>query len=252
MADSEAKLDLSRVLNNTFGVIGRNPIVFLGLSFLIVALPQLLIQYLIGAGDPAAQAQVMTSLIESPTAIVGSVGGWFVMIIMSVLLQATLIVATISDLDGREVNLGHCFNQALAKLLPLIGLGILFTLGIMLGFLLLIIPGILLYLMWIVAAPVMMAENTGIVDSLKRSAQLTKGSKRWILLFLVIVIVISMVLGLFTAPLAFVSIWLTLIAGALLNTLTGAIQGAGIASIYVDLRTAKEGTDTGALADVFS
>ena len=44
MADTAQHLDIGRVLNNTFGVIKRNPFIFLGLSFLMVALPQALIQ----------------------------------------------------------------------------------------------------------------------------------------------------------------------------------------------------------------
>ena len=252
MADANATLDISRVLNNTFGVVTRNPVVFLGLSFLIVALPQLLLQFFMGTTDPAAQSEMMMNMIESPAFIATAVGGWLAFVVLSILLQATLIVATIRDLNGQTVELGQCISAALSKIGPLVGMGILIMIGLLLGFMLLVIPGVILALMWTVATPVMMAENTGIIDSLKRSAELTKGSKRWIFLLYVVIIVISFILGLFTIPFAFAGLIATLIVGTLVNTITGAIQGALIASIYVDLKTGKEGADTSELASVFS
>ncbi|WP_339821917.1 hypothetical protein [uncultured Parasphingorhabdus sp.] len=252
MADTAQHLDIGRVLNNTFGVIKRNPLMFLGLSFLMVALPQALIQMATGASAAGVDAEAMMTMFSSPSMIATAFGGWLLFIILSILLQATFIIATVKDLNGQTVSLGECVGQAIGKILPLIGLGILMTLGIMLGLILFVIPGMILALMWIVASPVMMAEDKGIIDSLKRSAELTKGSKRWILLLFVVYIVIATVLGLFMIPFAFAgTVGVTLI-GLVINTLTGAIQGTGIAAVYVDLRIAKEGGNTDALADVFA
>ena len=252
MADTTQHLDIGRVLNNTFGVIKRNPLMFLGLSFLMVALPQALIQMATGASAAGVDATAMMAMFSSPSMIAAAFGGWLLFIILSVLLQATFIIATVKDLNGQEISLGECVGQAIGKILPLIGLGILMTLGIMLGMILLVIPGLILALMWIVASPVMMAEDKGIIDSLKRSAELTKGSKRWIVLLFVVYMVIAMVLGLFMMPFAFAGTAAVTLVGLVINTLTGAIQGTGIAAIYVDLRIAKEGGNTDALADVFA
>lgn len=246
MADTTGKIDISRVLNNTFGVISRNAFVFLGLSLLIVGLPNAIIQYI--QGSPEA----MTGAFASSTAIITGAAGFFVFLFLSVVLQATLIVATLNDLGNKEINLGDCINQAIRKFLPLFGLGLVFGLGIFLGMLLLIVPGIILYLMWIVAAPVMMAEDKGIIDSLKRSAELTSGSKGMIILLVIIFVVIAAIIGGIGGALSFFSVSAALIVATIINTITGALQGAGIASIYVDLRTAKEGTDSSTLADVFA
>ena len=53
-------------------------------------------------------------------------------------------------------------------------------------------------------------------------------------------------------PFAFAGTAAVTLVGLVINTLTGAIQGTGIAAIYVDLRIAKEGGNTDALADVFA
>lgn len=252
MADTAEHLDIGRVLNNTFGVIMRNPLIFLGLSFLIVALPQAVIQLATGAAAAGNDPNAMMEMFSSPSMIATAAGGWLLLMILSVLLQATFIIATVKDLNGQQVSLGECIGLAVGKLLPLIGLGLLMTLGIMLGIILLIIPGLILALMWIVASPVMMAEDKGIIDSLKRSAELTKGSKRWIVLLFVVYIILSMILGMLMIPFAFAGATAIMVVGLVINTLTGAIQGTGIAAVYVDLRIVKEGGNTDALADVFA
>ena len=246
MAEPNGKLDISRVLNNTFGVIARHPVIYLGLSFLIIGIPNALLQ--------TAQGNFTTGPVGfNVSASYSSQGfGFVALMLLSILLQATLIVATLNDLGGKPLSLADCFTKAVKKLLPLIGLGILMALGIGLGLVLLIVPGIILYLMWIVATPVMMAEDRGVIDSLRRSAELTSGSKRMIFVLLLIFFVLAIVFGLFVAFVGSLSTILLAIITLVSNTITGAIQGAGVASIYVDLRTAKEGADTSALAEIFA
>ena len=246
MAEPNGKLDISRVLNNTFGVIARHPVIYLGLSFLIIGIPNALLQ--------TAQGNFTTGPVGfNVSASYSSQGfGFVALMLLSILLQATLIVATLNDLGGKPLSLADCFTKAVKKLLPLIGLGILMALGIGLGLVLLIVPGIILYLMWIVATPVMMAEDRGVIDSLGRSAELTSGSKRMIFVLLLIFFVLAIVFGLFVAFVGSLSTILLAIITLVSNTITGAIQGAGVASIYVDLRTAKEGADTSALAEIFA
>lgn len=246
MAEPTGKIDISRVLNNTFGVITRHPVVYLGLSFLIIGIPNALLQTAQG-GFTTGQDGFNVSASYSAQGF-----GFLALMLLSILLQATLIVATLNDLGGKPLSLAECVSRALKKLLPLIGLGIIMAFGIGLGMILLIVPGIILYLMWAVATPVMMAEDRGIIDSLKRSAELTSGSKRMIFVLLLIFFVLAMVFGLLVAFVGSLSTLFLAIVTVVSNTITGALQGAGVASIYVDLRTAKEGTDTSALAEIFA
>lgn len=246
MADPTGKIDISRVLNNTFGVITRHPVVYLGLSFLIVGIPNALLQTAQGNFTTGADGFNVSASYSSQGF------GFIALMLLSILLQATLIVATLNDLGGKPLSLADCVARAFRKLLPLIGLGIVMAVGIGLGMMLLIVPGVILYLMWIVATPVMMAEDRGIIDSLKRSAQLTSGSKGMIFVLLLIFLVLAIIFGMFVAFIGSLSTLFLAIITLASNTITGALQGAGVASIYVNLRTEKEGTDTGALADIFA
>lgn len=246
MADPSGKIDISRVLSNTFGVIARHPVVYLGLSFLIVGIPNALFETAQG-GYATAPGVFSVSANYSAQGF-----GFIVLMLLSILLQATLIVATLNDLGGKPLSLADCALRAVKKLLPLIGLGIVMTIGIGFGLMLLIVPGVILYLMWIVATPVMMAEDRGVIDSLKRSAELTSGSKRMIFVLLLIFLVLVIVFGMLVAFIGSLSPLLLAIVTLASNTVVGALQGAGVASIYVNLRSEKEGTDTGALAEIFA
>ncbi|AOG00461.1 MULTISPECIES: hypothetical protein [Blastomonas] len=247
MASQPADFSISNVFSNTFGVIARNAPLFLGLSLIIVGVPQLLIGLVLApeTADPLA-------LMSSPGAIFSSVIGYIVFLFLSIVLQASLIVASANDLAGKPVNFGECVNRAIAKLFPLIGLGIVVAIGVSIGFMFLIIPGIILYLMWMIAVPVMMVENLGVFESLSRSSALTKGS-RWKLLGLIIVfIVFSMIIAIPIGVISLISESLSLVSSALLSTVSAAVGAAGIAAVYIELRGSKEGTSSDQLASVFA
>ncbi|TGS88721.1 hypothetical protein EN820_55125, partial [bacterium M00.F.Ca.ET.177.01.1.1] len=98
--------------------------------------------------------------------------------------------AAIVDLRGSKPVFADCFGVALALLFPILGASLLVTLGILIGLLLLLVPGILLLLRWAVTMPVMIQERRGILDSMARSRDLTKGS-RWALLWLWLILIVT-------------------------------------------------------------
>lgn len=246
MADVNAKIDISRVLNNTIGVIGRNPFIYLGLSLLIVGIPNALLETMQGG-------TVTESGSFGFTASYSSQGfGFIALMVLSIIVQATLIVATINDLGGKPVSMAECFSKAVHKFLPLLGLGIVAAFCIGVGLVLLVVPGVILILMWMVATPAMIAEDKGVIDALSRSSELTSGSKGTLFVIIVIFFVISMVIGVLLTMVGSMGPVMLGLFTMVTNTITGALQGAGVASVYVELRSVKEGTDTDTLADVFS
>lgn len=247
MASQPAEFSISNVFNNTFGVIARNAAIFLGLSLVIVGLPQLGIGMYVtpAASDP-------TALFTSAGAIVTSIVGYFVFLFLSIILQASLIVASANDIAGKPVNFGECVSRAVAKLLPLIGLGIVVAVGISIGLVMLIIPGIILYLMWMVAVPAMMVENLDVSGALSRSAALTKGSRLKLLGLIVVFIIFSWIIAIPIGLVSMISPSLSIVSSALLSTVSAAVGAAGIAAVYIELRATKEGASTEQLASVFA
>ncbi|HEX7822370.1 MAG TPA: glycerophosphoryl diester phosphodiesterase membrane domain-containing protein [Sphingobium sp.] len=68
-----------------------------------------------------------------------------------------------------------------------LGINFLTFIGIFVGLLLLILPGLMLFTRWAVAIPAMMRENLSITEAMRRSAELTAGN-RWPILGLSLVL----------------------------------------------------------------
>jgi hypothetical protein len=94
-------------------------------------------------------------------------------------------------LERGQANLQASFNFTLPKLLFLLAAGIITGFLIVLGFVVLVVPGVILALMFSLVYPAIMLEDTGILGSLSRSRVLV--SNRWLktfgLLFLLGIIV---------------------------------------------------------------
>lgn len=245
MADKGERFDVGRVAGRTFGVIGRNPLLFFGIALLFSGLPTLALG-LLGYASPS---QAMGTGWVLPIAL-----GFLTYFVLANLLQTSLVVATLQDLGGQRVDFAACVRRALVLFLPLIGMSFVIAFGVALGFLLLVVPGIIVYLMWFVAVPALVEEREGVFAALSRSAALTSGA-RWSIFGLVIAyaifsIVVALVAGLLIrlAPgLAF-----TAVVNAATTTLNSLIASAGVAAAYVELRTVKEGTNIDDLAAVFA
>ncbi len=250
--------DIGRVMSATFAVIARHPVVFLGLSLIVAGLPYGLTQYF--ALSPDLWMSVFSEELIASSGLENAWVGWILggttififYFILMVLLQAMLIVATIRDMRSQDVDIGLCFAEALRRFLPLIGLALVSLLGIILGFMLLIVPGVILSLMWMIAAPVMVVEDRGIIDSLGRSVELTDGSKGMMFLLVIIFLLASGTLSGMAEALGLFSVTASVLITIIAETAIAAVQAAGIAAVYIELRTVKEGPLTDALEDIFA
>ena len=129
--------------------------------------------------------------------------------------------------EGEKVDIGDLFPAALRKMLPLMGVSLIVTLGTLLGYALLIIPGIILALLWSVAMPALVAENLGVMESLKRSAALTKGCKRWI--FLTYLVLMAAAVGVYVV----VVVAVIAVVAAAVGISGGGTPGAGLIIVGV-------------------
>jgi uncharacterized membrane protein len=122
-----------------------------------------------------------------------------------------------------------------------------------LGFMLLIVPGIILLLRWSVAVPVLVQERRGVFGSMKRSRELTKGS-RWALFgFWIILIIAVIVIQLVLSQVVMVfGVTTALILDALVTSVVSVVTSVAPAVSYVELRQVKEGTSVDELAEIFS
>jgi hypothetical protein len=118
-----------------------------------------------------------------------------------------MVVNLVRDLqDGRrDSSLGELFAAVRPVVLPLLGVSILSGIGIGIGFVLLIVPGLFLLTIWSVAAPVCVVERPGVIASLARSRELVRG-RGWavfgtIALAFIVTILVSAVFAAIASPL---------------------------------------------------
>ena len=116
----------------------------------------------------------------------------FILSLVAVTLFTGMVVELVADVqDGRrDATVGQLLNAATPVLGQLILVGILAGIGITIGFILIIIPGLILITIWSVAAPVVVLERPGAVKALGRSRELVKGNG-WQVFGVIVVLVIG-------------------------------------------------------------
>lgn len=192
-----------------------------------------------------------------PAALVVALVGYY-------LQQAALIHLTHAHLTDRErPTVIDALGVAQTRIVFVLVAAFLADLATLLGFALLIVPGVVLALVFFVALPAVVIEQRGPIDALKRSVTLTKGNRTAILLA-VLAIAVSYVLcacvwtGSLTLvtdvneaipPAARFGVWLArffgrVLFGVTISTLTGVA--------YARLRAIHGRIDASTVAEEFS
>lgn len=258
------KLDIARVIQQTFAVLGRNFVTFFVLALILSGIPAAIVGYIqattLGAaasgGLPAFNSNYFTSMGVGVLATV----------ITACVLQGALVYATVQDMNGQKPDIGECLATGLRSFLPLLGLSILLGIAVVFGWVLFLVPGIMMLCAWCVAVPALVADRTGVMGAFSRSAQLTRGN-RWRILGLgVIVVIISMVISMVIGavalaltfgagalnPVALMTSPARIVGNALMSALSSALTSTGVAVLYVELRRVREGSGAEWLAEIFS
>ncbi len=163
-------------------------------------------------------------------------------------------------LEGRSPPLVETLSQGLRLFPPVLAVQVLYLLGTVAGALLLVVPGIILALMWMLAPSALIVERLGVVDALKRSRALTKGH-RWALLGLVLVytlVVVAlewMIFRITTPGASFIQAAAAPVNAygvvPLITVLTAAVSCAVTTAIYMRLREGHRGS-ADVTAEVFA
>jgi hypothetical protein len=236
---AEGEFRIGRVFTRTGTLLSRNfPIYFVTAA--LAALPAVLLETVNFEKDSAAAGAL-------------SLLGLLSMVALGPLSQAMMLHIACQDMGGRRVSLSESFRAALGRWLPLIGLAIVMGLGIALGVLLLIVPGIILMTMWYVANPACIVERLGVSASMARSSALTKGHRWQVLGMIALIGIASAVMGAVVKGLLGLtgSTGLAISGSLAWSALAGAFAAIFVVVLYHDLRVAKEGIDTRQLVAVF-
>jgi hypothetical protein len=226
---------VGELLSRAWQVLAPNFVFFFFVS-IIVALPNVALET--GRGPPALGWSLAIALI--------------VAMILHTFGQAVMLFGAFQYLRGRQVRLAEALRRGLSRFFPLLGLGILYGLGVGFGTVLLLVPGLILLVMWAVVVPVCVVERLGPTASMSRSSDLTKGYRWKIFGIVVPLLVVGMIGRKFLPPILVPAGLVVMSIGVVLWTaLWSAYSNCVLITIYHDLRVAKEGVDTGQIAEIF-
>jgi hypothetical protein len=218
------RLDVGAVIRRVFDIYVDQYSVLLPASAVVFVITGIVSALLVAAAPGLALIALLLSLIAGT-------------------LFTGMVVELVSDVqDGRR---DHSAGELLRAATPVLGqlllVGIVAGIGILIGFFLIIVPGLILLTIWSVAAPVVVLERpAGVFAALGRSRELVRGNG-WqvfgvifVLFFLVIIVSSAIQIAADSAGTG-----AGIVARVIVGILTGPISGLAAAVLYFDLRAAS-------------
>jgi uncharacterized membrane protein len=261
IAETGETMSVGNVFSRGFGVIVDNPATVFGIAFIFGALPSVALSWF---------QQHMLGFARDEYTVQGSLAVMLAVLLINLAIQAfvqgCLVRATLAYTRGERATFAESAGASVAVLLPLIALAIVIGISVIFGLMFIFVPGVILYVMWSVASPALVAERTGVFGALGRSRFLTKGA-RWKVFGIELILVIAYYIFLATLGAVTLSVtganltsaiassnflvgWIvvSVIASTIINTVWSTVQ----TSLYVELRNWKEGLPEESLAEIFA
>ena len=201
--------------------------------FFVIAIIVYLITNLVNAvvGTLFGHGVGISLLLALITTVVSLVGTFW--------LQGALVFAVEDVRDGRiDSSVGQIFERVRPYLGTLIVAGILAGLGVAVGLVLLIVPGLILLTWWCLIVPVIVLEGKPIGESFSRSRELVRGHG-WTVFGIVIIsaILIGIASGLIQGIFSFLPpFWRYWIGGSIANSIVDPFLAVALTLTYFELR----------------
>ncbi len=220
MEASGNRIEAGRVISEAFETYQRYAGVLLGGAVILIGIAAVI------NGILATTGSLVLVLVG---ALIGLAAGF---------LYTGYVVKLVQDVrDGRLDNsMSELFSAAAPYVGTLILNGILAGIAITIGFILIIVPGLILLTIWAVIAPAIVVEDKGVFEAFGRSRELVRGNG-WsvfgaIVLAFLIVFVVGLVAGLIGASIGTAG---RVILQAIANVLTAPVAALVSSILFFDL-----------------
>ena len=239
ISEAAPSFDIARVATRTFEIIGRNLMVLAALTVLLWGLPHLGAEIADSADD----------LWHGPDLFFGTGALYFLVGMVGYFaLQASVVQAAVSDLNGRPADFFTCLKTGFRYFFPVFGVVLVTCLAVLGGLIALVVPGLMILTAWLVAVPAAVVEGERVGDALRRSAELTRGY-RWPIFGLIVLfafatfLIHGVIWGAESAAgrvLGFLPGGPMHLTSALFEGVSALVGAVGAVAIYYELRSLKE------------
>ncbi|MBJ8348140.1 hypothetical protein [Antrihabitans sp. YC2-6] len=202
-------LQVADILGGAIATIRRYPALILGVSAAVAVVTGIVVLAIrwglrgqletISADADATAEEQLDALRENLPAILGgTAGGAVITLLATTFLTGFLTVVVGEAVLGRPIGFAAALAQLRPRLLPLLGLIVVYALIVLVGIVFCVVPGIWLYVLFGLATPALVLERQSIGGALSRSRDLVSGS--WwrifgiLLLAMVLAILVSSVI----------------------------------------------------------
>ena len=152
---------------------------------------------------------LLTLLLVLLLSWLGAIAAAFVSLAGTFWLQGALVMAIEDVRNGRaDLSISETLGRVRPRMNALAIGGILASIGITIGFILLIVPGLILLTWWLLIVPVIVLEGRSATESFGRSRELVRGHGWNVFGLIVLTVVILIVAGIIFLILGGVVLWI--------------------------------------------
>lgn len=239
---------LGDILSAAFQIYTKNAAQLL-LIVAVVAIPLSILSYLLA--DVVFAANTKTVTIGNQSVKVTEPRSFFLFllallvslaigVIITAVLQAALLRAAAQATIGDPLDVQASYRWGLARFGSVLLVAILVGLAVGIGFILLIIPGIILLVMFAVSVPVVVVENRRGTDAMRRSWDLVSHHFWHVLGVIVVAAIIAGIVSGIVSAIGGSNGALRAVFSTLAQIITAPFSALVSILLYLDLRARKE------------
>ena len=216
----QARLDVGAVIRRVFDIYVDQASVLMPAAAAVFAVTGILATLLIAASPGLALVSLLVSVV-------------------AITLFTGMVVELVADVqDGRrDATAGALLRAATPVFGKLVLVGVVAGIGIVLGLILFIVPGLILITIWSVAAPVVVLERPEGLGALARSRELVRGNGWQVFaVIFILFILVTIVAGAIDAGAESASAGVGLVVRVIVGILTAPLSALAAAVLYFELR----------------
>jgi len=216
--------DVGEALTSSFNILIKNP---------KILIPQLISSLIF---------TIVSGLSITP--LLSGLGGWFLLILLTLLLTGFIVYTIVSGMypllvkeviNGVSPDLAAAANTAFKKVISLIAASILVSIIVAIGLVVFIVPGLIFLIWFFYTIPALMLEDKGALEAMTASRYFVR-DKKLNTLAVIILLGLAAIIGSFFSIIPFI--------GPIISFIIGLVVAAwaSIAQSYIYIKYAKPPT----------